>query len=115
MSANSSADHIKWALRAEARALQVFLDQGYTLLYHRKKIFGVEVDLILWSPEGHVLFLEVKTLGRFGLVNSRLSKKQQGRLNSAKMFFESVYGLPVEVRLAFVDATNGDVTDMVIL
>lgn len=85
------------------------------LLFHRKIIFGVEIDFILFSPDAHITFLEVKTMGAQGLWVGRLSRPQERRLRSAKMFFESVYQIPVEVRLAFVEAKTSEVTEFVIL
>ncbi len=113
--ANTSAHHLQRARRAEYLAAQYFLEQGFTLLYQNKKITGVEIDLIFLDQKCNVIFVEVKTLSQRGIQLGRLTKSQSERLFTAKLFFESVYGLPVEVRLAFVEIINEDVEDLVIL
>lgn len=46
---------------AEQKVCEHFLDQGYRLLYHRKKIFGVEFDLVL-EKQGLKVYVEVKSV-----------------------------------------------------
>jgi len=103
------------ARRAEARVLEHFLKQGCAFLYHDKKVFGVEVDLIFVDRDGNIIFVEVKIVGNAGFVPHRLSRGQRERLAHAKMFFESVFGLPVEVRLALVERVGNAITDFAIL
>lgn len=46
---------------AEQKVCEHFLELGYRVLYHRKKIFGVEFDLIL-SKRDVVIYVEVKSV-----------------------------------------------------
>ena len=103
------------ARRAEARVLDHFLARGCALLYHGKKIFGVEVDMILVDGDCNIIFVEVKIVGHPGFAPHRLSGAQRRRLSHAKMFFESAFGLPVEVRLALVERVGNAVGDFAIL
>jgi len=84
------------------------------LLFHRQKIVGIEIDLILLAPEGHIVFAEVKSLGARGLAAYRLGKRQKDRLWIAKTYFENLFDVNVEVRLVLVE-TSGPITDLVIL
>jgi len=103
------------ARQAEIRALEYFLKQNLYFLYHNKKVSGVEIDLIFLDQKGNIIFIEVKSLSQRGLVEGRLYKKQEERLLKAKLFFESIYSLPVEVRLALVTREPSEVVDFPIL
>lgn len=46
---------------AETVVYEHFLDRGYRLCYHRKKIFGVEFDLVFINDD-HRVYVEVKSV-----------------------------------------------------
>jgi Holliday junction resolvase-like predicted endonuclease len=113
--ANSSAAHLLRARRSEKRVAEYFLKQKHLLLFHNKKIAGVEIDLVFWDRSGNIIFVEVKSLSRRGLMPYRLTKAQTDRLYKAKTFFESIYQFSVEVRLVMVNTAQEELIDLVIL
>jgi Holliday junction resolvase-like predicted endonuclease len=104
---NTSALHQKRALNSEIRALIYFLDKNHRLLYHRKKVFGVEIDFVL-HDEDSIQFVEVKTYTSLAMAGHRLGQKQKSRLLHAKTFFESTYGIPTQVFLILVKGQDID-------
>jgi Holliday junction resolvase-like predicted endonuclease len=111
--ANSCPDtNSRKALSSEVLALQFFLKQKHKLLFHRKKLFGIEVDLVLHDEDGIIQFVEVKTYTDANLIPFRVTSKQKNRLMTAKTFFENRFGLPTQIILAAVK--NAEVVTYII-
>lgn len=68
-----------------------------------KTPFG-EVDLLIDSPKGNLVMIEVKSLSDWDRILYRLSAHQKSRLLRARVFLESSYGRAVLLKVAYVDA-----------
>lgn len=110
---SSTDDHLKESfpktsyekgLVAEDVVVSHFLKKKYHLLHRRRRIAGVEVDLIFQHLAHHeLLMVEVKSVTS-GFENfRRIHPKQIWRLRRAFMWMieHSVY--PVEFQIVFVD------------
>lgn len=96
-----------WA--SEAQALKYFLDKDHSLLYHRQKLFGVEIDLILHDRDGVIQFIEVKAYTSDLMMPYRLTRKQTSRLIYAKTYFENVFRMPTQILLAAVKSQEVEI------
>jgi Holliday junction resolvase-like predicted endonuclease len=63
---------------AEQKVCDHFLKLGYRVLYHRKKIFGVEFDLIL-AKQDLVVYVEVKSVHSSDFYLKRWPQRQKQR------------------------------------
>lgn len=59
------------------------------MLYHRKKISGIEVDLILISPQRRIVCVEVKTNSAEWSVGERIKRAQLERLFAVERMLSS--------------------------
>jgi len=60
------------------------------------------VDLLLETPEGHLLIVEVKSVSHPDFIPARISKRQKQRLQRAMIYLAEKYKTPVEINWAFV-------------
>jgi Holliday junction resolvase-like predicted endonuclease len=73
----------------EECVIKYFLSKNYEFLQKRKKIFGVEIDL-LFKKDDIFYFVEVKCLGKNSSLETRWPKRQKARfLSVAKVLSES--------------------------
>jgi len=63
---------------AEQKVYEHFLKQGYQLLLHRKKLFGVEFDLIFQGSD-HLIYVEVKSVRSPDFYLLRWPRRQKQR------------------------------------
>ncbi|MCC6138050.1 MAG: YraN family protein [Bdellovibrionaceae bacterium] len=103
--ANTLNWRAKHALNCELRVLEHFLKNNYTLLYHRPKICGVEIDLVLQSPWGRVVCIEVKSNSSDWPLQDRLTKTQIQRLYRVDMYLEQKLYTAVEFQVVLVAKT----------
>ncbi|MBY0314888.1 MAG: YraN family protein [Bdellovibrionales bacterium] len=89
------------------------MGEGYSLLYHRRKICHVEVDLIV-TKDGVVTLVEVKTLASFDHLSHRLSASQKQRLLRARAWFENYYRVPTELSLVVVPSDLGGIQSFLV-
>lgn len=68
-----------------------------------------EVDLLLQSPRGHLVMVEVKTSSVLAFREYRVTQNQRDRLFRAMLFLAERYQMPVEINWAFV-TKHGAVT-----
>jgi Holliday junction resolvase-like predicted endonuclease len=85
----------------EALALRFYLLHGYRLKAQRFKTKVAEIDLVLTSPEGHLVLVEVKSKSQRGFEAFRVSTQQKNRLRRAHQFFSAQWS-HVESHLAIV-------------
>lgn len=92
---------------AEQKVCEHFLERGYRILYHRKKIFGVEFDLILWRS-GVTVYVEVKSVHSPDFYLQRWPVRQKQRFlrvaavlseQQKSQFFLALLGHDDKVRL----------------
>ena len=55
-----------------------FCSNGYQILGHRLKLFGVEIDLVFWKA-GILTLSEVKSSTNPNFISTRVSKTQRNR------------------------------------
>lgn len=63
---------------AEQKVCDHFLELGYRVLFHRKKIFGVEFDLIL-AKQDLTIYVEVKSVHSPDFYLQRWPRRQKQR------------------------------------
>lgn len=76
--------------------------RGYRVLQQRFKTPYGEIDLLIESPKGGLVVLEVKNLGRVDWLERRISQRQLLRLQGLRTFIESKYEEEVSLWAAFV-------------
>lgn len=54
--------------------------QGFILIEKNHRLFGVEIDLVMNSPQGEVCLIEVKSAPKSGFESHRVSSSQRRRL-----------------------------------
>ncbi|MEN0058666.1 MAG: YraN family protein [Bdellovibrio sp.] len=89
-------------LKSEQRVLEVYRQKGYQLLQQRLRTPFAEVDLLMRSPQGHLVLIEVKTSSLDGFQNYRLSAQQKKRLERALHFLAESFQELIEMHWAFV-------------
>lgn len=94
---------------SEKAVQNYYLKKGYEVLGQRIKTPYAEVDLILKTPQGHALMVEVKTTNLCEFQNYRISRNQKCRLLRALQFLSDKLETLVEVHWAFV-TKEGEVT-----
>ncbi len=68
--------------RSEQFVIQYLQEKSWHLLFHRKKFFQIEVDLV-FARADQILILEVKTLSSIDFLEHRINSKQKRRLEFA--------------------------------
>ena len=63
---------------AENKVYELFIERGYRVRYHRKKIFGVEYDWI-FANENETVYVEVKSVKSADFYLKRWPWKQKQR------------------------------------
>ena len=84
----------------ESLVLNKYLREGYSFVGKNQKIFGVEVDLILFKEI--FFFIEVKSLSDESNMSFRLTNRQRDRLHYAQVEYSSQVGALVETHVCFV-------------
>ena len=106
MSASTSTDPLprshQRGLEAESLVIQKLESQNYRVLEHRFRTPWGEADLLILSPKGGWVVIEVKSLGRLDWIERRISRRQQKRLRNLRSYLESYYGVEVALWAAFV-------------
>lgn len=100
--ANTRNSRVKLALNCEVRVLEYFLKHNFSLLYHRKKLFGVEVDLIFTNHTGAILLVEVKSNRSGWSLTERLSKNQIDRLCRVRLKLQDFLRAGVQAHVVLV-------------
>lgn len=93
---------MRYALSVETQFLISLLKNKYQLLYHRKILCGVEIDLIVVSPQGKIICYEVKANRQGWSVADRVSEKQAQRLYFARAYLETQLQAKVEFYFVLV-------------
>lgn len=93
----SSAHRGEWAEAQACRALQKL---GFKLKAQRKKIGGIEIDLIFWKEAW--LLIEVKSLSCESRLPNRVSRVQVRRLLLALEIFQQRVQAPVVLGVVYV-------------
>ena len=84
-----SFGRIQKGLQAEARVEKDLQQKGWVKLAARHRDLGVEVDLLMQSPEGDIYLIEVKHLARNWCFENLISQHQIKRLLMAAARLES--------------------------
>lgn len=96
-------------MQSENHVLNHYLQKQYVLLGQRVKTPFAEVDILLRTPQGHLLMIEVKTANLTDFQPFRVSQKQKARLLRALQFLAARWELLVEIHWAFV-TKEGEIT-----
>jgi Holliday junction resolvase-like predicted endonuclease len=72
------------------------------LIRQRDKTPYGEIDLLVETPKGDWLMVEVKTLSKWDRLEHRLSFRQRQRLRRARFYIESQSGRSVIAKTAYV-------------
>ncbi len=73
------------------------------MLYSRYKILGVEVDWIFCDSKGLRVLVEVKSIGSFDFLETRLHHKQKARLLRVAAYLSERWDCRILAQLALVD------------
>lgn len=87
-------DRAETGRRGEGAAARYYLQRGYFLLAHNYRTRFGELDLVLMSPEGELVFCEVKTRssGTFAPPAAAVNQAKQRRLILAAQRYLQVLG-----------------------
>ena len=86
-------DHIETGKRGEGIAAKYLEEKGYKIIRQNFRSGKGEIDLIAWSPEGCLVFAEVKTraLDGFGGPEEAVDRKKQDLIaRTAGSFMEQI-------------------------
>ena len=97
--ANTSRGH-----RSEDRVERVFEERGYRTIRRRWRTPFAELDLVLATPDGKILIVEVKTSDWPEGALAGLSRQQWGRLLRAREWLADCEGQDVELWVVTFDA-----------
>lgn len=93
----------KWA---EAWVQEYLSHRGYSILAANLRTPWAQVDLVIKSPRGRIVLLEVKFLSESFPPEQRFGRIQAQRLGRARQYLSSFYGIPVGLGIAFVESTR---------
>ena len=86
--------------KSEIQALEYYQRRGFQISGQNQKLFGVEVDLIVYCE--HWVLVEVKSITDFDNLSYRLNHKQKKRLLRVRHLFEDQTQQSVELRVLYV-------------
>lgn len=88
----------------ENQAVQNLLSQGYTIIERNWRSRHGEIDIIAWSPEGTICFIEVRTSASttFGGAIASLSPRKCQRLASTAREYMARHGIQAPARFDLV-------------
>jgi len=77
--------HLETARKGESAAAAFLEEKGYRIEARNVRTGRGEIDLVAWSPEGHLIFVEVKTRSGdgFGGPESAIDKKKEDTIARA--------------------------------
>lgn len=77
--------------------------RGYDILSQRLKTPFGEVDILVASPKGFLVLIEVKTLRRWDWLENRIHWKQRARLRNCRSYIEDQWNQKAILYLALVN------------
>ena len=97
-----------WArgIEAENKVKEYLLKNNFELIEQRYRTPFAEVDLLLRSPKGPLVMIEVKAISDWDRLLWRLDQRQRQRLKRACSFIENKYKKLVMLKVAYIDKFN---------
>ena len=97
-------NHLDTGKTGEALAAAYLEEKGYRILRQNFRSGKGEIDLIAWSPEGCLVFIEVKTraLDGFGGPEEAVDRKKQDMMARTAGSFMSQTGHEGEIRFDII-------------
>ncbi|MBL7774768.1 MAG: YraN family protein [Saprospiraceae bacterium] len=97
-------DHIETGKTGEAIAARYLQEKGYRIVRQNFRSGKGEVDLIAWSPQGCLVFIEVKTraLDGFGGPEEAVDRKKQDLIARTAGAFMAQIGHEGELRFDII-------------
>ncbi len=93
-------------IEAENRVKEYLLKNNFKLIEQRYRTPFGEVDLLLQSPKGPFVLIEVKTISDWQRLLWRIDHRQKQRLKRACSFIENKYKKLVILKVAYIDRFN---------
>ncbi|MCS6929864.1 MAG: YraN family protein [Saprospiraceae bacterium] len=105
--------HLDLGRQGEDVAARYLEAKGYRIEQRNFRTRAGEVDIVAWSPEGYLVFVEVKTrsLDGFGGPEEAVNRKKQDQIARAAGAFMETMGYEGEIRFDIVSVllANGQV------